>query len=157
MRDKALNEMAGFSFPCLIGKLCRQANIPPNRLVDKWGEASRLTQVSKIENVANHLFGAKSGAALGTYVTIPMIFLDKLVTDQRQTRTLVDQIVNRMPQLIEKDVLTAKKEITDEMRKELVFLKDGMDGLENLVHDQFQVAGLVDIEEFKAQLVEIRT
>uniref|UniRef100_M1D9H8 Putative plant transposon protein domain-containing protein n=1 Tax=Solanum tuberosum TaxID=4113 RepID=M1D9H8_SOLTU len=30
MRDRALNERAGLSFPCLIGKLCRQANIPPN-------------------------------------------------------------------------------------------------------------------------------
>ena len=75
MRDKALNEMAGFPFPCLIGKLCRQANIPPNRLVDKWGETSRLTQVSKIKNVANHLFGAKSGAVC-TLAVVPHIRID---------------------------------------------------------------------------------
>ncbi|KAH0644655.1 hypothetical protein KY284_032539 [Solanum tuberosum] len=86
-----------------------------------------------------------------------MLFLEKLVTDQRQTRTLVDQIINRMPQLIQRDVLAAKKELKDEMRKKLVVLKDMMDGLENLVHDRFQAAGSVDTEEFKSQLAEMRT
>jgi len=42
-----------------------------------------------------------------------MIFLEKLIIDQRQTRTLVDQIVLRMPQLIETKVLATKKEIKD--------------------------------------------
>uniref|UniRef100_M1DR88 Putative plant transposon protein domain-containing protein n=1 Tax=Solanum tuberosum TaxID=4113 RepID=M1DR88_SOLTU len=179
LRDRALNERARFSFPYLIGKLCRQVNIPPNKLVDKWGEAFRLTQVSKIKDVANHLFGAKSGFMgtlvvvphvpldiphadrgpekgessqpsteappplvstsypPGTYVTIPMIFLKKLVAHQLQTRTLVVQIVIWMPQLIDKDVLAAKKEIKDEMRKELAVLKYRMDDLENLVQDRF--------------------
>uniref|UniRef100_M1DAI0 Uncharacterized protein n=1 Tax=Solanum tuberosum TaxID=4113 RepID=M1DAI0_SOLTU len=41
---------------------------------------------------------ASASHAPGTYATIPMIFLEKLVADQHQTRTLVDQIVNRMPQ-----------------------------------------------------------
>ncbi|KAH0714984.1 hypothetical protein KY284_007889 [Solanum tuberosum] len=53
-----------------------------------------------------------------------------LVADQRQTRTLVDQIVNWMPQLIERDVLAAKKDIKYEMQKELAVLKNIMDGLE---------------------------
>ncbi|KAK4726890.1 hypothetical protein R3W88_031807 [Solanum pinnatisectum] len=43
MRDRALNERAAFPFPCLIEKLCRGANIPLNSLIDRWGEASRLT------------------------------------------------------------------------------------------------------------------
>uniref|UniRef100_M1DF10 Integrase core domain containing protein n=1 Tax=Solanum tuberosum TaxID=4113 RepID=M1DF10_SOLTU len=86
-----------------------------------------------------------------------MLFLEKLVIDQRQTRTLVDQIVLWMPQLIETKVFAMKKEIKDEVRKELAFLKDRLDGLENLVQDQFQAAGSVDTEEFKSQLAERRT
>jgi len=56
MRDRALNERVGFSFPCLIGKLCCQANIPPNKLVDKPVDASRITDAYKIKDVANPLF-----------------------------------------------------------------------------------------------------
>uniref|UniRef100_M1DRY0 Putative plant transposon protein domain-containing protein n=1 Tax=Solanum tuberosum TaxID=4113 RepID=M1DRY0_SOLTU len=198
MRDRALNERVGLPFPCRIGKLCIQAGIPPKRLIDRWGEAFRLTQASKIKDVDNHLFGAKSGVvgslavvphvpldiphadrgpehgessqpsteappplasasqAPGTFVTISMFYLEKLVADQRQTRTLVDQIVHRMHQLIERDVLAAKKEIKDEMQKEMVVIKDMMDGLEILVQDRFQAVGSVDNKEFKSQLAEIR-
>uniref|UniRef100_M1DZ55 Putative plant transposon protein domain-containing protein n=1 Tax=Solanum tuberosum TaxID=4113 RepID=M1DZ55_SOLTU len=197
MRDRALNERAGLPFSCLIGKLCQQASIPPNRLVDRWGETFRLIQVSKIKDVANHLFGAKSvvvgtlvvvphvpieiphanrgpeqgessqpsteappppasaSQALGTFFTIPMLFLKKLVADQRQTRTLVDQIVNRMAQLIQRNVLAVKNELKNEMRKKLDVLKDRMDGLENLIQERFQAAGSVDTEEFKSQLAEM--
>uniref|UniRef100_M1DZG0 Putative plant transposon protein domain-containing protein n=1 Tax=Solanum tuberosum TaxID=4113 RepID=M1DZG0_SOLTU len=48
MRDRALNERACLPFPCLIGKLCLQANIPPNKLVDKPVKASKITATSKI-------------------------------------------------------------------------------------------------------------
>uniref|UniRef100_M1DFB9 Integrase core domain containing protein n=1 Tax=Solanum tuberosum TaxID=4113 RepID=M1DFB9_SOLTU len=155
----------------------------PNRLVDRWSEAFRLTQASNIKDVSNHLFGAKArGAgslavvshvpidishadrgpehgesshpsteappppalasqALGTFVTIPTLFLEKLVADQRQTRTLVDQIVCWMPQLIELDVLAMEKKIKDEMQKELAILKYRMDGLDVLVQDRLQGAG----------------
>uniref|UniRef100_M1E0A1 Putative plant transposon protein domain-containing protein n=1 Tax=Solanum tuberosum TaxID=4113 RepID=M1E0A1_SOLTU len=75
MRDRALNERAELPFPCLIGKLCRQANIPPNRLVDRCGDAFRLTQASKIKHVSNHLFGAKSGA-VGSLVVVPHVPID---------------------------------------------------------------------------------
>uniref|UniRef100_M1DVF2 Integrase core domain containing protein n=1 Tax=Solanum tuberosum TaxID=4113 RepID=M1DVF2_SOLTU len=54
-------------------------------------------------------------------------------------------------------VLTTRKEIKDEMRTELSVLKNRIDGLENLVPDRFQAAGSADIEEFRAQLVEMRT
>ncbi|KAH0689073.1 hypothetical protein KY289_016431 [Solanum tuberosum] len=60
LRDRALNERAGLPFPYLIGKLCLHSNIPPNKLVDKWTEAQRVTAASKIKDVANYLFGAKS-------------------------------------------------------------------------------------------------
>uniref|UniRef100_M1D9B6 Putative plant transposon protein domain-containing protein n=1 Tax=Solanum tuberosum TaxID=4113 RepID=M1D9B6_SOLTU len=168
MRDRALNERAALPFPCMIGKLCRGANIPLNSLVDRWGETFRLTQVSKIKDVANHLFGAKSAAigtlaviphvpleipqasrdpeqgessqssteappppasasqTSGTFITIPMLFLEKLVADQPQTRTLVDPIVLRMPQMIE-------------------------------TKDRFQATGSADTEEFRTQLAEMRT
>ncbi|KAH0682804.1 hypothetical protein KY285_020320 [Solanum tuberosum] len=180
MRDKALNERDGFPFPCMIGNLCRQGKIPPNKLVDKWDEAFILTQVSKIKDFANHLFGAKSGGvgtlavvphvpidmphvdrgleqgessqpstkepppssfeASGTYVTISMLFIEKL-----------------MPQLIERDVLAMKKEIKNEMRKEMAILKDRMDGLEILVQDRLQGSDSVATEEFKSQLAEMRS
>ncbi|KAH0773545.1 hypothetical protein KY290_010682 [Solanum tuberosum] len=77
--------------------------------------------------------------------------------DQRQTRTLVDQIVIWMPHLIEKKMLAVKNEIKDEMQKELAVLKDRMDGLEKLVQDRCQTAGSVETEEFKSQLAEMRT
>uniref|UniRef100_M1DD22 Putative plant transposon protein domain-containing protein n=1 Tax=Solanum tuberosum TaxID=4113 RepID=M1DD22_SOLTU len=199
MINRALNEKSRFPFPCLIGKLCRQVDIPPNKLIDRWCDAFRLIYVSKIKDVMNHLFGAKYAAlstlviaprvqldipqadrgpeqgessqpsteappppasapqAPGTFVTIPILFLEKLVADQRQTRTLVDQIVLQMPQLIETKVLSAKKEIKDEVQIDQLVLKDRLDGLENLVQDRFQAAGSVDIEEFKSQLVEMRT
>uniref|UniRef100_M1DLY3 Putative plant transposon protein domain-containing protein n=1 Tax=Solanum tuberosum TaxID=4113 RepID=M1DLY3_SOLTU len=158
-----------------------------------------LSFPTKVWNVANHLFGAKSAAVNtlvvvphvpfdiphtdrgpeheessqpsteapappasasqtpGTFVTIPMLFLEKLVADQCQTKTLVDQIVLRMPQLIETKVLAAKKEIKDGMRTELSVLRVKMDGLENLVQDRFQAASSADTEEFRAQLAEMRT
>ncbi|KAK4733596.1 hypothetical protein R3W88_007857 [Solanum pinnatisectum] len=42
MRDMALNERAGLPFPCQIGKLCKQVDTLPNRLIDRWRDASRL-------------------------------------------------------------------------------------------------------------------
>ncbi|KAH0750769.1 hypothetical protein KY290_030001 [Solanum tuberosum] len=100
---------------------------------------------------------ASASQTPGTFVTISMLFLEKLVADQRQTRTLVDQIVLRMPQLIETKVLAAKKEIKYEMRTKLSVLKDRMDGLENLVQDRFHATGSADTEEFRAQLAKMRT
>lgn len=75
MRDRALNERDGFLFRCLIGKLCWQVSIYPNQLVDRWGKAFRVTQVSKIKDVANHLFGAKS-EVLGTLAVAPQVPID---------------------------------------------------------------------------------
>ena len=86
-----------------------------------------------------------------------MLFLDKLTADQCQIRTLVDQIMLQMPQLIETKVFAAKKEIKDKVRKEMVVLKDRLDGLENLVQDRFQATGSADTEEFRTQLAEMRT
>ncbi|KAH0706102.1 hypothetical protein KY285_010629 [Solanum tuberosum] len=80
---RALNERAGLPFPCLIGKLCRQANTPaPNRLVDRWSEASRLTQAFKIKDVSNHLFGAKIGA-VGSLAMVSHVPLDIPHADRR--------------------------------------------------------------------------
>lgn len=59
MWDRALNERVGLPFPCLIGKLCLQSNIPPNKVLDRWIKAYKLTTTSKIKDVTNHLFGAK--------------------------------------------------------------------------------------------------
>ncbi|KAK4715889.1 hypothetical protein R3W88_014227 [Solanum pinnatisectum] len=62
MRDRALNERVGLPFPCLIGKLCLQAGISLNKLVDKRTEASKITAASKIQDVNNPLLVRKSGA-----------------------------------------------------------------------------------------------
>lgn len=51
---------ATLPFSCVIGKLYWQTDILPNILVNRWGEAFKLIQVSKIKYVANHLFGVKS-------------------------------------------------------------------------------------------------
>lgn len=75
MREKALNKIAGFPFPCLIGKLYLPANIQPNNLVDKWVEESKVTAASKIKDVANHLFGAKSGS-VGPVAVVPHILVE---------------------------------------------------------------------------------
>lgn len=70
MRDSALNKRATFHFPCLIGKLCHQTEIPPNCMVDRLREASRIIQVSKIKDLENHLFGVKSTAIGGLDVVL---------------------------------------------------------------------------------------
>jgi len=75
MRDKALNERVGLPFPYLIGKLCLQANIPLNKLVDRLTEAYKLTVASKIKDVVNHLFGVKVGA-VGPLAVVPNVPLD---------------------------------------------------------------------------------
>lgn len=55
-----LNDMESLPFPYLIRKLCQEADISPNNLVDRWGESPRLIQITKINGLANHLFGSKS-------------------------------------------------------------------------------------------------
>lgn len=62
MQDRALNTRVSLHFPYLLGKLCLQANIPPNKLIDKWINAYKVTMRSKIKYVINHLFGAKFGS-----------------------------------------------------------------------------------------------
>uniref|UniRef100_M1DSN7 Integrase core domain containing protein n=1 Tax=Solanum tuberosum TaxID=4113 RepID=M1DSN7_SOLTU len=154
LRDKALNERAGLPFPYLIGKLCRQTNIPPNRLIDRWGEATRLIQVSKIKDVANHLFGVKFGV-VGTLAVVSHVLLDIPHADRGPEQGSHHNLPHRHHhhQLLPHRL----QEIKDEMQKELAVFKDRMDDLENLVQDRFQAAGLVDTEEFKSQLAEMRT
>ncbi|KAH0681201.1 hypothetical protein KY284_022286 [Solanum tuberosum] len=122
----------------------------------------RTHPASKIKDVANYLFGKKSGA-VGSLIVVPHAPIDiphedrgpdqgessqpsteapppptsaSQAPDQCQTRTLVDQIVHRTSQLIDRDVLTVEKKIKDEMRKELAILKYRMDGLEILNQDR---------------------
>ncbi|KAH0748212.1 hypothetical protein KY290_027444 [Solanum tuberosum] len=127
MRDRALNERAGLPFP-LIGKLCRQANIPPNRLVNRWGEAFRLTQVSRIKNFANHLFGVKS-AAVGTFVVVPYVPIDIPYADRGP-----EQGESSQPYTGEPPSPASASQAPSTY-----------------------AAGSVDIEEFKSQLAEMRT
>uniref|UniRef100_M1DTX8 Putative plant transposon protein domain-containing protein n=1 Tax=Solanum tuberosum TaxID=4113 RepID=M1DTX8_SOLTU len=197
MRDRELNEIAELPFPYLIRKLCLQANIIPNKLVDKWTKAYKVTTASKIKDVTNHLFGAKAGPvgplafvphipvdmpqtngsskqgstlqpdagttppraslslATSTFVTIPTMIFGRLVVDQRQTRSIVDQILLRLPQIVKCDVLVAEKLVKDEMQKEFTFLKDMMDELEVHVQNQLQAAGSVNAKELKALLAEM--
>ncbi|KAK4731432.1 hypothetical protein R3W88_024420 [Solanum pinnatisectum] len=58
MRDCALNERASLQFLCLKRRLCVHANIPPNKLVDRYVEATKVTAMSKIKYVANPLYGS---------------------------------------------------------------------------------------------------
>ncbi|KAH0650091.1 hypothetical protein KY284_030003 [Solanum tuberosum] len=124
MRDMVLNERAALPFPYLIGKLCRGVNIPPNSLIEVQNSESHPSLPQRHHHLQLQ----------------PPRF-------QCQTRTLVDQIVLRMPQLIEMKVLAAKKEIKDEVRKELAVLKDRLDGLENLVQDRFQAPSTQSIDD----------
>ncbi|KAH0720055.1 hypothetical protein KY284_005085 [Solanum tuberosum] len=121
--------------------------------------------VSKIKDVVNHLFGAKS-AAVGTLAVVHHVPLEIPQTDKCTKQGESSQLSTDVPpppvsaprlQLIETKVLAAKKEIQDKMRKELVVLKDRMDGLENIVQDRCQAACSVEFEEFKSQLAEMRT
>ncbi|KAH0644570.1 hypothetical protein KY284_032454 [Solanum tuberosum] len=198
MRDRALNERAGLSFPCMIWKLYLQDNIPPYKYVDKWVEESKVTATSKIKDMVNHLFGAKAEAmgplvvlvhvpvdipqvvggsehgessqpstgapppstsssqATCTFMTIPTIILERLVVDQRQTQSIVDQIVLKLPQLVQREVLAIEKRLKDEMRQKLVVLENRMDGLEVHVNNQLHAADSIDGKTLKAHLVEMR-
>lgn len=61
-------------------------------------------------------------------MTIFIILLEKLIADQRLTRALTDEIVRRMPQMIETLVSADQKEITSEVQKVLGVLKERLDG-----------------------------
>ena len=56
-------------------------------------------------------------------MTDPIIFIEELIADQHQIRALAHEIVRRMPQMIETKVSAANKKITNEVRKELGWLK----------------------------------
>ncbi|KAH0693038.1 hypothetical protein KY285_020135 [Solanum tuberosum] len=129
------NERVDLPFPCLIGKLCLQANIPPNKLVDRWDEAYKLTastlhtliEVRNRVNQHSHLHGHH----------------------HHQFRPYRLEVVQR-------DVLAAEKWLKDEMQTELAVLKDRMDGFEVHVQHQLEVVGPVNAEVLKTQLVEMR-
>uniref|UniRef100_M1D8A6 Uncharacterized protein n=1 Tax=Solanum tuberosum TaxID=4113 RepID=M1D8A6_SOLTU len=38
------------------------ANIPPNKLVDKWVETPKVIETSKIKNASNHLYGSEAAS-----------------------------------------------------------------------------------------------
>ncbi|KAH0632841.1 hypothetical protein KY284_035627 [Solanum tuberosum] len=99
---------------------------------------------------------APASQATGTFVGIPTTIFERLVADQRQTRTIMDQIVVKLPHVVQQDVLVAKKRIKDEMQRELAVLKDRMDGLEVHVQNQLQAAGSVNAEELKIKLAEMK-
>uniref|UniRef100_M1DJV8 Integrase core domain containing protein n=1 Tax=Solanum tuberosum TaxID=4113 RepID=M1DJV8_SOLTU len=155
MLDRALNERVRLPIPCLIGKLCRQGNTTPNRLVDRWSEAFRLTQTSKIKDVANHLFGAKVDA-VGLLAVVPYVPIDILYANRGLEQGESSQPSTGAPPPPASASQALKKRVKYEMRKELIALKDRMDGLEVHVQDQLQAAGSVSTDEFKTQLAEIR-
>ena len=68
-------------------------------------------------------------------MSIPVAFLKKMIADQRQTRALADEIIRRMPQMIETKVSTAKKDISSQVEKKLEVLKESLDGIDNWVQD----------------------
>ncbi|KAH0698590.1 hypothetical protein KY284_012805 [Solanum tuberosum] len=101
-----------------------QANITPNKLVDKWTKAYKVTLTSKIKYVANHLFGTKVGP-VRPLAFVPHIPVDMPQTDgsSKQGATLqpdADQVCGqpdklRLPQVVECDVFTLEKRVKDEM------------------------------------------
>lgn len=68
-------------------------------------------------------------------MTIPILFLKKLIIDQCSTKALANEIVLRMPQRIDMKVLAAIKEINNEVWNEQSVLKERLDGLEDLVQN----------------------
>ncbi|KAH0693111.1 hypothetical protein KY285_020208 [Solanum tuberosum] len=139
MRDRALNERVGLLFPYLIGKLSRQANIPPNRLVGRWAVGSLVVVPHAPIDIPHEDRGPDQGESSQPSIEAPPPPTSaSQAPDQCQNRTLVDQIVHRTPQLIDRDVLTVEKKIKDEMRKELA------------------AAGSVNTEDFQTQLAKMR-
>ncbi|KAH0773904.1 hypothetical protein KY290_011041 [Solanum tuberosum] len=59
---------------------------------------------------------ASAAHATCTFVTIPTVIFERFVADQRQTRSIVNQIVLRLPQIVECDMLAAEKRVKDEMQ-----------------------------------------
>uniref|UniRef100_M1DLY8 Integrase core domain containing protein n=1 Tax=Solanum tuberosum TaxID=4113 RepID=M1DLY8_SOLTU len=59
--DNTLSPSLALLVACLMDVYLVNANIPPNKLVDKPVEASRITAASKIKDSANPLFRRKSG------------------------------------------------------------------------------------------------
>ncbi|KAH0719021.1 hypothetical protein KY285_015052 [Solanum tuberosum] len=84
-----------------------------------------------------------------------MIF-ERLVADPRQTRSIVDQIVLKLPQVVQRDVLAMEKRLKDKIQTELSVPKSRIDGLEVHVTNHIHAIGSVNTEELKGQLAEMR-
>ena len=64
MRDHALNKRPSPPFPFLIScRLCTYSYIPPDKLVDLYIEATRITLIATIKYVANPLYELRAGPA----------------------------------------------------------------------------------------------
>ncbi|KAH0658098.1 hypothetical protein KY289_026846 [Solanum tuberosum] len=112
MRDHTLNERASLSFPFLIRRLCMHANISPNKLLDICVEAKKITKVTRINDVSNPLYGSRVGPAppleVLPHVSVEPIRVEgvnekaegttqRMVAEQRQTRSILDQVVEKPP------------------------------------------------------------
>ncbi|KAH0748313.1 hypothetical protein KY290_027545 [Solanum tuberosum] len=138
MRDRALNERATLPFHCLLGKLCRGANIPLNSL-----------------DATNHLFGAKS-AAVSTLVVVPHVPIDIPRADRGPEQRESSQLSTEAPPPPTSASL-APAPYQDIARPDWAPYASPDRYEENLVQDRFHAFGSVDTDEFKSQLAEMRT
>ncbi|KAH0706110.1 hypothetical protein KY285_010637 [Solanum tuberosum] len=127
---------------------CIMVGYPMNvGLIDRWGEEARLIQVSKIKDVANHLFGAKSGV-VGTLSIVLHVPLD------------IPQ-ANKWPEQGESSQPSTEAPPPPASASQAL-----VPNQENIQPDcksnasaniERCVAGVVDTEEFKSQLAKMRT
>lgn len=63
MGNRALNEKIGLPFLCLMRRLRQHAQIPDNKLVEQFFDATKLTYAVSIKNVVNPLYKTRAGPA----------------------------------------------------------------------------------------------
>uniref|UniRef100_M1DN99 Integrase core domain containing protein n=1 Tax=Solanum tuberosum TaxID=4113 RepID=M1DN99_SOLTU len=161
--DNMLSPSLASLVACLMaGYLVNAGGVP--KLVDKRTEATKITAASKIQDINNPLLGRKSGA-VGPLAVVPhaLEVIPQVAgkTKQGEPAQPASGAPSPLPasdsQPTETNVLATKKEIKDEMQKELAILKNRIDGLEAYVQTQLQAAGSGNLEEFQRQLAEMRT
>jgi len=84
----------------------------------KHGESSQPSARAPLPPVLD-------ASTTGTFISIPTILFARLVVDQRQTRFIVDKIMLKLSQVVQRDVSAVEKRLKDEIQKELVVLKIG--------------------------------
>lgn len=90
---KAETSLPSLSVPITMG--------PPPATLSLEGDSTAPPTIEATEQPKGEIMSATSTpVTIGLVVTVPYSFLEKLVTDNPQTRALLDQVIERLPRVV---------------------------------------------------------